>query len=164
MCDGIQHCRDGSDELHCLRNKKRRRKNKHNHRHMKKHHHHIDAKSQYRTVTNQLHSTPILPLNSYKNNINNVQKSGIYTTMATNESYNNLDTVQKVYGNSEIFISHKNHHKYIDDKSSDTTREYNNKFSNNYESDLYIGDEKMDLLGPKHPTENGHLKTKLNAY
>ena len=125
-------------------------------KHTKKNHN-AKHKSSHKTMNNQHVSIQLSQLHSYEDKISTVKDLGLHTTRSSNMSYHNLDSVQKLSPNSNIFISPKLHHENIDDKFSYVTPEYNSNFGNTYESELYAGDETIKDITPIKWREKEHL-------
>ena len=142
VCDGIQDCRDGSDESQCFRNKKRRRKNKHQRHDVKniKHHGHHKAAHKDHGISNSKMDRN-LPSYSYKNEIQPFHGHGIGTTIYSNLSTDALYNIWNLSTNPTMPTTTKNSLRYDDENSRISSGKYDNFDANTIDSYWYSQDE-----------------------
>ena len=144
VCDGIQHCRDGSDESHCLRNKKRRRKNKH---------------KKYKHLRHDKHHT--LSFNESLNNEN------FYTT----PSHPNIFTINKKHYKSENNNVEKDngiqsydteyHENQLHSSNGDMANDYKNELSGTNKAQLFDAVPTSELLPVLEQSPTAEITNKV---
>ena len=150
VCDGIQHCRDGSDESQCLRNKKRRRKNKHNFRHLKHATHHVTPLSLYKEQRHKPQGNLSDTMPYYTVEGGSPSEQEYYKELTTTPSLSKkfftnpsdvFENTPNLFGNTESYTRH-----YDERSTSDIDKEYSNV--------LFSGGGQSDVVSDKETARN----------